>query len=210
MARHYVIKAQDVHLGLFCSPASNLYKCLLFVVIILKDLLSDIQLKTVRNIMKKVLVAILLVMLMAVTASASELGDRFKKIQIVDDIIIFTDVDDMIQAPEVKAHALKAFNNHMRGMIVNDNAYVDNYPAEGYTLENVGYIIMKVMSIRTKGGVNAYHVGFEFGIPPRQVYWDTATMGIAPTTFDFKKELFEDIDEIMESFATAFYKERGE
>jgi len=159
---------------------------------------------------KTLLLALMLVVFMAVGAAASDQADKFNKIKIVDDILVFTDVDDMIDAREVKALAIKSFEEHMRGMKVNDNAYVDNYPSEGYELDNVGYIIMKIMSIRTKGGVNAYHIGFEFGIPPRSVYWDTAMMGIAPTEFDFKKEVSEDVDEVMQDFAKAFYKIRGE
>jgi len=162
--------------------------------------------------MKKVFVlAIMLAMFMvAGSALASEQTDKFKKIKILDNIMVFTDVEDMIDAREVKANAIKAFDKYMRGMKVNDDAYVDNYPAEGYDLENVGYIIIKLMSIRTEGGVNAYHLDFEFGIPPRLVYWDTAMMGIAPTTFDFKKEVLEDVDEVMQEFAKAFYEIRGE
>ena len=87
---------------------------------------------------------------------------------------------------------------------------MDNYPAEGYTVENVGYIMIKVMSIRTEGGLNAYHLNFEMGIPPRQVYWDTATMGVAPTTLDLKKEVHEDIGEVMQAFTKAFQKARAQ
>jgi hypothetical protein len=162
--------------------------------------------------MKKVFVmAIMLVMFMVVgSAFASEQTDKFRKIEILDNIMVFTDVDGMMDADEVKASAVKAFDTYMRGMKVNDDAYVNNYPAEGYELENVGYIIIKLMSIRTEAGVNAYHLDFEFGIPPRLVYWDTAMMGIAPTSFDFKKEVLEDVDEVMQEFAKAFYDIRGE
>ena len=157
-----------------------------------------------------VLVVMLVMFIAAQSAFASEKTEKFKKIRILDNIMVFVDADDMIDAKDVQASAIAAFEKYMRGMKVNDNAYVDNYPAEGYEIENVGYIIMKVMSIRTEGGVNAYHLGFEFAIPPRQVYWDTAMMGIAPTRFDFKKELLEDVDEIMQEFAKAFYEIRGE
>jgi len=153
--------------------------------------------------------AMLLVLLLTGSAFASDSGD-FKKIKIFDDIIVFTDVDDMLPQGVVREEAIRLFGKYMGDMVLNDNAYVDNYPAEGYTIENVGYIMIKVMSIRTKGGVNAYHVDFEFGVPPRQVYWDTAVMGVAPTTFDFKKELFEDLDEVMQKFATAFNEKRSQ
>lgn len=161
--------------------------------------------------MKKiVLLACALVLVLAVSGFAEDRSTQFKEIRIVDDIMVFTDIDDMMSSQDIRAYAHKAFDKYMRGMKVNDDAYVNNYPAEGYRLENVGYIIMKVMSIRTEGGVNAYHLGFEFGIPPRSVYWDTAVMGIAPTTFAFKKELKEDVDEVMQEFAKAFYELRGE
>lgn len=161
--------------------------------------------------MKKiVLFACALVLMTAVAGFADDRAKQFKDIKIVDDILVFTDVDGMVSSREVREWALASFAKHMRGMKLNDDAYVNNYPAEGYTHANVGYIIIKMMSIRTEGGVNAYHVGFEFGIPPRSVYWDTAMMGIAPTTFDFKKEMKEDVDEIMVEFANDFYKIRGE
>lgn len=162
--------------------------------------------------MKKVIVLVILLVMIVVarTASASEMANEFKQIKILDSIMVFVDADDMISPDEVKASATAAFDKYMRGMKINDEAYVDNYPAEGYTLENVGFILMKIMSIRTGGGVNAYHVDFEFAIPPRQVYWDTAMMGIAPTTFDFKAELLADVDEIMQEFAKTFYEKRSE
>jgi len=137
--------------------------------------------------------------------------EQFKPIQIVDNILAYVDIEgDAFDATDVKNKALAAFAENMRGIKVNDSAYVDNYPSAGYELENVGYIIIKVMSIRTEAGLNVYHYHFEFGIPPRSVYWDTATMGVAPTSRALKKEVFEDIDEVMKKFATDFYKIRGE
>jgi len=164
-------------------------------------------------IMKKVLVLILFVAVFVAAYSPAQAGkaDEFKQIKILDDIMVFVDVeDDALDAVELKAHAIKAFKSNMRGMEVNNDAVVDNYPAEGYTLEDVGYILLKVMSIRSSGGVNIYHLNFEFGIPPRQVYWDTAMMGVAPTSLDMKKEVSEDIDEVMKEFADAFFMIRGE
>lgn len=165
-----------------------------------------------REIMKKVFVLVLVLTIFTAVgiASASDRSDNFREIRILDDIMVYVDADGMIKDSEVKAYALAAFEKYMRGMKTNDDAYVDNYPAKGYKHENVGYIIIKIMSIRTEGGVNAYHLDFEFGIPPRRVYWDTAMMGIAPTTFDFKKELLEDVDEVMQMFAKAFYEIRGQ
>lgn len=137
--------------------------------------------------------------------------EQYKDIRIVDNILVYVDIDgDSFDAAAVKDKAMAAFAENMRGMEVNDHAYVDNYPAAGYNLENVGYIIIKVMSMRTESGVNVYHYNFEFGIPPRSVYWDTATMGVAPTSRALKKEVFEDIDEVMKTFAADFYKQRGE
>ncbi len=137
--------------------------------------------------------------------------EEFRKIKILDDVMVFVDVEGKaLDAVDIQQYAIAAFKKNMRGMEVNNDAVVDNYPAEGYELANVGYIIIKIMDIRTQGGVNAYHVGFEFGIPPREVYWDTATMGIAPTSHDLKKEVYEDVDEVMKEFADAFFKIRGE
>ena len=157
-----------------------------------------------------VLLALALFILSALPAQADR-AEEFKKIKILDDVMVFVDVDgDGLKVAEVRDYAIESFVKNMRGMLVNNDAVVDNYPAEGYELENVGYIIMKIMSMRTKSGVNIYHLGFEFGIPPREVYWDTAIMGVAPTTFDLKKEVLEDVDEVMKEFSTAFYKIRGE
>ena len=154
--------------------------------------------------------ALALFMLSALPALADK-AEEFKKIKILDDVMVFVDVDgDGLKVAEVRDYAIESFVKNMRGMLVNNDAVVDNYPAEGYELENVGYIIMKIMSMRTKSGVNVYHLGFEFGIPPREVYWDTAIMGVAPTTFDLKKEVLEDVDEVMKEFSAAFYKIRGE
>jgi len=157
-----------------------------------------------------VLLALALFLLSALPAMADK-ADEFKKIKILDDVMVFVDVDgDGLKVDEVRDYAIDSFVKHMRGMLVNNDAVVDNYPAEGYELENVGYVIMKIMGMRTKAGINVYHLGFEFGIPPREVYWDTATMGVAPTTFDLKKEVLEDVDEVMKEFSDAFYKIRGE
>ena len=157
-----------------------------------------------------VLLALALFLLSALPAMAG-MAEEFKKIKILDDVMVFVDVDgDGLKDQEVRDYAIDSFVRHMRGMLVNNDAVVDNYPAEGYELDNVGYIIMKIMSIRTKSGVNVYHLGFEFGIPPREVYWDTATMGVAPTSLSLKKEVLEDVDEVMQEFSDAFYKVRGE
>jgi len=137
--------------------------------------------------------------------------EDFKKIKILDDVMVFVDVEgDALDAVDVQKYAIEAFKKNMRGMEVNNDAVVNNYPAAGYELENVGYIIIKIMDIRTKSGMNVYHLNFEFGIPPREVYWDTATMGIAPTSLQLKKEAYEDVDEVMKEFADAFFKIRGE
>lgn len=155
-------------------------------------------------------VTLALLLLSSLPALAGK-AEEFKKIKILDDIMVFVDVDgDALKVDEVRDYAIDSFVRHMRGMLVNNDAVVDNYPAEGLELENVGYIIMKVMGMRTQSGVNVYHLGFEFGIPPREVYWDTATMGVAPTSMDLKKEILEDVDEVMKEFADAFYKTRGE
>ena len=157
-----------------------------------------------------VLLALALFLLSALPAMADK-AEEFKKIKILDDILVFVDVDgDGLKAAEVRDYAIDSFVRHMRGMLVNNDAVVDNYPAEGLALENVGYVIMKVMGMRTQSGVNVYHLGFEFGIPPREVYWDTATMGVAPTSLKLKKEVLEDVDEVMQEFSDAFYKIRGE
>lgn len=135
----------------------------------------------------------------------------FKDIKIFDNILVFVDVDGEGLTPaELKVEAVQAFKKFVPEMELNDDAWVENYPAEGYTVENVGYIIIKVMSIRTESGMNVYHLNFETGIPPRLVYWDTATMGVAPTTFQLKKEISQDINEVMELFAKAFHKARGQ
>ncbi|QJB54948.1 hypothetical protein [Pseudodesulfovibrio sp. zrk46] len=150
-------------------------------------------------------------MLAVVSQASAATPEQFKPIRIVDNILAFVDIEgDAFTAEEVREKALEAFAKNMRGMEVNDGAYVNNYPAAGYKLENVGYIIIKVMSMRTEAGLNVYHYHFEFGIPPRQVYWDTATMGVAPTSRALKKEVFEDVDEVMQAFAKEFFKLRGE
>ena len=155
--------------------------------------------------------ALLLALAWAIPALADDEAGKFKDIRILDDVMVFVDVEGGgLTAEDVRQYAIKSFVRHMRGMVVNNDAVVDNYPAEGYELRNVGYIIMKIMDIRTKAGLNVYHLGFEFGIPPREVYWDTATMGVAPTTRELKKEVLEDVDEVMEKFATDFYRIRGE
>ncbi|WP_419784808.1 hypothetical protein [Pseudodesulfovibrio sp.] len=144
-------------------------------------------------------------------AAADDNAEKFRKVSILDDIMVFVDVDGGgLSVDEVRNYAIDSFTKRMRGMLVNNDAVVDNYPAEGLKLENVGYIIMKVMSLRTRSGVNAYHLNFEFGIPPRTVYWDTATMGVAPTSHDLKKEVLDDVDEVMQKFADDFYRIRGE
>nr|WP_321257786.1 hypothetical protein [uncultured Pseudodesulfovibrio sp.] len=155
------------------------------------------------------MVIVLAMVLGATVAQASDDVDKYKKIKIVDSIRVYVDADDMVKADEVQAYARKYFQAFMGDMRLNDEAWVDNYPAAGYEIENVGYIILKVMNIRTVGGVNAYHLNFEFGVPPRQVYWETAMMGIAPNTFDFKKELQEDVEAIIKKFADAFREKRG-
>nr|WP_321514031.1 hypothetical protein [uncultured Pseudodesulfovibrio sp.] len=161
--------------------------------------------------MKRFLVVIfVLAMVLGTTvAQASDDTEKYKKIKIFDSIQVFVDANDMVKADEVKAYAQEYFQAFMGDMRLNDGAWVDNYPAAGYEIENVGYIIIKVMNIRTVGGVNAYHLNFEFGVPPRQLYWETAMMGIAPNTFDFKKELKEDVEAIIEKFADAFREKRG-
>ncbi len=163
--------------------------------------------------MKKALGLLLIsaVMLLATSPAQARSFDAFKDIKIFDNILVYVDVDgDGLDPFELREQAVEAFKEDITGMILNDDAWVDNYPAEGYTVENVGYIMIKVMSIRTEGGLNVYHLNFEFGIPPRQVYWDTATMGVAPTGLDFKKEVKEDIDEVMKTFSEAFFKARGQ
>ncbi len=163
--------------------------------------------------MRKSFIASMVLALFVLSAFPVMAGkaEEFKKIKILDDILVFVDVDDdALKADQLKGYAIDSFVRHMRGMLVNNDAVVDNYPAQGYELENVGYIIMKVMSIRTEAGLNVYHLGFEFGIPPREVYWDTATMGVAPTSLKLKKEVYEDVDEVMKEFADAFYGIRGE
>jgi hypothetical protein len=163
--------------------------------------------------MRKFFVSLMLAAVLALAWSPARAGkaEEFADIKILDDVMVFVDVDgDGLSAEALRAYAIEAFKKDMRGMEVNNDAVVDNYPAEGYELANVGYIIMKIMSMRTEGGTNVYHLGFEFGIPPRQVYWDTATMGLAATTLDLKKEVLEDIDEVMAMFAKDFYAIRGQ
>lgn len=162
--------------------------------------------------MRKTLVLVLFTAILLVGSPAlADKGDLFRQIRILDDIMVFVDIEgDAFDVATIKAHALSAFKENMRGMEVNNDAYVGNYPAQGYELENVGYIIIKIMSIRTEAGLNVYHYNFEFGIPPRQVYWDTATMGVAPTSLELKKEVSEDIDDVMKVFAAEFYAIRGE
>jgi len=155
-----------------------------------------------------VVVFVLAMVLGATVAQASDDVEKYRKIKIVDSIQVFVDANDMVKADDVKVYATEFFQKYMGDMRLNDDAWVDNYPAAGYEIENVGYIIIKVMNIRTVGGVNAYHLNFEFGVPPRQVYWDTAMMGIAPNTFDFKKELKEDVEAIIKKFADAFREKR--
>ncbi|MDD3311479.1 hypothetical protein [Pseudodesulfovibrio sp.] len=163
-----------------------------------------------RNVLILSLV-LALALLRTLPAAAAEDADKFRQIKILDDVMVFVDLDGGgLKAEEVRGYAIDSFVKHMRGMLVNNDAVVDNYPAEGLKLENVGYIIMKVMDIRTKAGLNVYHLNFEFGIPPRSVYWDTATMGVAPTTHDLKKEVLEDVDEVMRKFSDDFYRIRGE
>jgi len=150
-------------------------------------------------------------LLWALPAVAGEDAEKFREVKILDDVMVFVDLDGGgLKVDEVRDYAIDSFVKHMRGMLVNNDAVVDNYPAEGLKLENVGYIILKVMDIRTKSGLNVYHLNFEFGIPPRSVYWDTATMGVAPTTHDLKKEVLEDVDEVMQKFSDDFYRIRGE
>ncbi|MEF2230846.1 MAG: hypothetical protein V3571_07950 [Pseudodesulfovibrio sp.] len=161
--------------------------------------------------MVMILPAFLLALFLVFPALAADGPQKFKDIKMLDDVMVYVDVDGGgLKADEVRDYAIDSFVRHMRGMLVNNDAVVDNYPAEGYELKNVGYIIIKIMDIRTKSGVNVYHLGFEFGIPPREVYWDTATMGVAPTTRDLRKEVFEDVDEVMDKFAGDFYRIRGE
>jgi len=155
-----------------------------------------------------VVVFVLAMVLGATVAQASDDVEKYRKIKIVDSIQVFVDANDMVKADDVKVYATEFFQKYMGDMRLNDDAWVDNYPAAGYEIENVGYIIIKVMNIRTVGGLNAYHLNFEFGVPPRQVYWDTAMMGIAPNTFDFKKELKEDVEAIIKKFADAFREKR--
>jgi len=154
---------------------------------------------------------LLLALSLAFPALAADGPRKFKDIKILDDVLVYVDVDGGgLKADEIRQYAIDSFVRHMRGMLVNNDAVVDNYPAEGYELKNVGYIIMKIMDIKTKSGMNVYHLGFEFGVPPRQVYWDTATMGVAPTTRELQKEVLDDVDEVMEKFAADFYRIRGE
>lgn len=162
--------------------------------------------------MKKILsfFLVLAIMLLSSLPALAGKAEEFRKIKVLDDIMVFMDVDGgTLKADEVKAYAAESFARYMRGMQVKKGVG-ENYRAEGYTLDNLGYIIMKVMSIHTRSGVNVYHLGFEFGVPPRDVYWDTATMGIAPTRMSLKKEVLEDVDEVMKNFADAFYGIRGE
>ncbi|MFH1915321.1 MAG: hypothetical protein ABIK45_13730 [Pseudomonadota bacterium] len=163
--------------------------------------------------MRRILVLLTLAALLAATAvpARADMGEKFAAIRILDDITVLVDVEGGgLEPADLRAHAIDAFLKNMRGMKVNDDAVVNNYPAAGFELTNVGYIIMKIMSIRSESGLNIYHLDFEFGIPPRQVYWDTATMGIGPTHLDMRKEVLEDIDEVMQTFATAFFAARGE
>lgn len=162
--------------------------------------------------MKKALCPILFIALILVAAPAmADMAEEFKPIKIVDSIQFYEDIDgDVLNPTDLKAEGTKAFIANMRNMELNDDAWVNNYPAAGYKIENVGYMLFKLMDIKTASGMNVYHLHFEFGVPPRQVYWDTATMGIAPTTAEMKKEVNEDINEIMKSFADAFYKARGQ
>lgn len=163
--------------------------------------------------MRKIFIVLLTLALFLLSAlpALADRAEEFRKIKILDDVMVFVDVDgDGLKVDEVRDYAIDSFVRHMRGMLVNNDAVVDNYPAEGYELENVGYIIMKIMGMRTRSGVNVYHLGFEFGIPPREVYWDTATMGVAPTSLKLKKEVLEDVDEVMQEFSNDFYKIRGE
>jgi hypothetical protein len=162
-----------------------------------------------RNILVSLMIAA--VLLAAWTPASAGRAEDFAAIKILDDVMVLVDVDgDLLDAGELRTHAIDAFTSAMGGMEVNNDAVVDNYPAAGYELANVGYIIIKIMSIRTEGGLNVYHLGFEFGIPPRLVYWDTATMGVGPTRVDLRKEVLEDIDEVMQAFAADFRSIRGE
>ncbi|MUM76844.1 hypothetical protein GKC30_04265 [Pseudodesulfovibrio sp. F-1] len=163
--------------------------------------------------MRRTLTVTILAILLAATAvpARADMGAKFAAIRILDDITVLVDVaGGGLEPAELRSYAVNAFVRNMRGMVVNDGAVVENYPAAGYEPANVGYIIMKIMSMHTESGLNVYHLDFEFGIPPRQVYWDTATMGVAPTHLDLRKEVLEDIDEVMETFAAAFYTARGE
>lgn len=163
--------------------------------------------------MKKALGLILFTALLLAGTSPAQANqfEAFKDIKLFDNILVYVDVDGKGLDPfELREEAVEAFKKDLPGMELNDDAWVENYPAEGYTVENVGYIIIKVMSIRTEGGLNVYHLNFECGIPPRLVYWDTATMGVAPTTFDLKKEVKEDIYEVMKAFSEAFFKARAQ
>ncbi len=163
--------------------------------------------------MKKTLGLLLFaaILLMATTPAQANKFEAFKDIKIFDNILVYVDVDgDGLDPFNLREQAVAAFKKDLPSMVLNDDAWVNNYPAEGYTVENVGYIMIKVMSIRTEGGLNAYHLNFEMGIPPRQVYWDTATMGVAPTTLDLKKEVHEDIGEVMQAFTKAFQKARAQ
>lgn len=160
--------------------------------------------------MKKTLALLLLatIVCIAVPAQANQFA-KFKDIKIFDDILVFVDVDgEGIDKATIRDYAIEAFKKDIPEMELNDDAWVENYPAEGYTIENVGYIMIKLMSIRTKSGMNVYHLNFDTGIPPREVYWDTATMGVAPTTFDLNKEVKEDIGEVMKAFADTFHQAR--
>ncbi|MGL1863929.1 MAG: hypothetical protein OCC46_15505 [Pseudodesulfovibrio sp.] len=163
--------------------------------------------------MRKLIVSslFLAVLLVATSPAMADQAEKFKRVKIFDDIIVFVDVDDdTIDALEIKGRAISAFKANMGSMAINNDAYIENYPTQGYEIDNVGYLMIKVMSIRTQGGVNVYHLDFEFGVPPRQVYWDTAMMGVAATGLDLRKEVYEDVDTAMATFATAFKKIRGQ
>jgi hypothetical protein len=161
--------------------------------------------------MKHLFTSLVLAAVLAMSWVPANAGraEEFAKIKILDDIMVFVDVDGAgLDSETLRTFAIDAFKKSMRGMEVNNDAVVDNYPAEGYELTDVGYIIIKIMSMHTESGVNVYHLGFEFGVPPRQVYWDTAMMGVARNNLKLGKEVREDIEEVMNAFAKDFYSIR--
>lgn len=163
--------------------------------------------------MKKTVIsfwAVLACLLFAQAAMASE-PDDFRQIKIFDSVRVFVDADGgTLDVVKLQEEAEKSFKEFMRGMPLNDDAFVNNYPKLGMNVKDVGIINIKVMTIKTKSGMNVYHLDFEFGVPPRQIYWDTAEMGIAPTAFDLDKAIRSDIGECMERFASDFHSIRGE